>query len=416
MGKGVQYRVIPVLLVICIVFGTLSGTGMAAGGPQTINVQDEISLKDAIEELSGTGGTILIDASRISISEPIKISSKQSITITSNASVSPTLSAKESASWEIWRRGIFHVTSGANVTLENLVVDGNSMTRGIFAQDDSTTVTLDNVVVKNGNSGGDNGGGICMGGGIGSVLTVQNGCQFIGNEITSAVPVGGGAIYAGPSVLANIYDSSFQGNKAHSGACIYSYLSHVFVAHCTFGPSGSNGDPGQATNVSGQRGGALHCHGTMVVKDCTISGNVSEQYGGGVYVSSSESYQGMVLLDNTTIRNNTAQNGGGGVFLASGGSLFLAGNSSVTDNHLSSTALSIEGENNNVYYSGESGKIIACSDALGPVGVSTVSPIYRKLSVYSLGTISNQLYDDLNNRLSGKFDKNTCANLAETEK
>lgn len=405
MKQNISKRLLSVLLMCCLLAGLIpqlgAGTSAIAAGSDIIT--NEMDLKTAIEN-APEGKITTLQVGGFEISTTIEIPARKQIVIHGTGKEVAKIEPKPGYTQDEDTNGLFSVEAEANLTLENLTVNGDKKVRCISVKKGGSTLTLRNVTLTGGNSGTHGGSAILMTGkynGKGSTLKVEEGCTFSNNEASEASANGGGTIYVGEKSTATLTGTEanpirFFGNAAHSGACIYTFRSFILAEHCQFGVEG------EAENHVSQRGGAIHDHGTVVLKDCTVTNNSSGQYGGGVYVSANDQEQGLLLLDHTTITGNGAQNGGGGVFLTSGGSVYLRNQTSVTGNVLNSVALKIEGEPNNIYYSGETGMIVACDDTLGPVGISTLNPAHRKLAVYSVGTIPEGVYEKIAERFKNE--------------
>lgn len=400
-------RILSFVLVFCLLASMFPSLGIIGpvsaaepddwlGQPMpyaATNITSEEQLLLAIK----TQSEIYLGPGEIKLYKPIEISREKEIVIHGSADGKSVLVADEYGEWPSGSSGLFVMSEGSKLTLTNLTLNGGGETRGILADKDGAKINLTKVTVKNGASDAGSGGGIYLYGDV--TLTVNKGCSFIENKANPAAPTAGGAIYAGVGSTLTMFGESdkpenrinFYGNEAHSGGCVYAYKSHVVARNCNFGV------PGENPNHTGQRGGAIHCHGTMVLKDCMVENNASDQYGGGIYISANaDDIDGMLLLDNTTVTNNSATNSGGGIFVASNSGLFLKGHTTVSGNCLKS----VEGEwPNNIHYTNESGKIVICDNEVGEIGVSTVSPTFRKLAVYSLGTIEASLFSELQDRL-----------------
>ncbi len=306
-----------------------------------------------------------------------------------------------------WPSGapLLQIAAGANVTLQNLTIRGCvdsddniiKLARGIVVEGGgATTVNLEHVSVMYCNGNNQSGAGLCATGASPEHPGTLNltGCVFWDNVTSTTLPTSGGAIYIGSNYTVKMEDVEFARNKAHSGGAVYVYNSFVFAKDCDFGlrtPS-----PG-FQNEAGQRGGAVHCHGTMVLKDCTFQRNISNQNGGGIYVSSSAEVQGIVLLDNTSIRNNYALASGGGVYVSSDSTLYLRGPSTVTGNHIYIAQMDDEPWENNIFYTTVSSRVVLLDEQTGEIGVSTANPYDRKLAVHSIGNVGG--FADLKERV-----------------
>ena len=402
MKQNKTHRILALVLVLCILCGTLqtiSISAMAAGdevpinddeGLQAVTADISVSNEDELREAVKNSGNIVITDGPIMIKKPIYIPEEVNVTITSAEGHRYTIIAASNNDWKDGNTGVFVIQNGATVTFNSLIIHGNDVTRCINVEGKSAEVKLDYVMIEHGNSGGGNGGGVYIAGGGNGIFTVTNGCVFQVNQTSTAVPTGGGAIYVGPGWSAHISPGErynrvdFITNKSHSGACLYAFKSYVFAEKCYFGPPSSS----PAVNEASQRGGAIHSHGSVVLKDCQVLHNNSGQYGGGIYISADESFRGTVVLDNTKVLGNNAENGGGGVFIASLGTLFLRNGSSITGNNLvmsSDESLTPKWANdNNLYFSNTLGRIVLCDDSVGAVGISTANPYNRKLALFSL--------------------------------
>lgn len=399
-------RILAFVLVFCLLTSMFPSMGLAglasAAEPDdslglpaplasAVTVATEAQLLDAIEHQT----EIYLLPGELRISKPIVIPPNKQITIYSSSKDVTVIRAHEDGEWPTGSSALFVLSEKSILGLENLTLDGQKLTRGIMSHKAGAEIYLKNVNITNGFSDTQSGGGIYLNDAV--TMTLFEGCSFSYNKANTVSPTAGGAIYVGIGSKLLMRGSQqqpirFYGNEAHSGGCIYAYKSHVLASNCEFGV------PNKEPNHASQRGGAIHCHGTMVLKDCMVENNTSSQYGGGIYISASEGdVNGMALLENTTVINNNATNSGGGIFVASNSGLFLKGHTTVSGNNLKT----IEGEwKSNIHYTSESGKIVICDDEVGEIGVSTISPTFRKLAVYSLGTIEPNILEELKNRLN----------------
>jgi len=158
-------------------------------------------------------------------------------------------------------RSVFWLASGKLSILNLTIRDGRAPSRGggiavIFGE-----LVLDGITFTN-NSAVENGGA------LDGPATIRR-CVFAGN---SSDTMNGGAIRSGDSML--ITDSTFYGNRA------------------------------------GLRGGAIyHDFGVLTMSNCTVSGNVANDHGGGISLA-----QGWSLnLRHSTISSNIANNDGIGI-------------------------------------------------------------------------------------------------------
>lgn len=140
--------------------------------------------------------------------------------------------------------------------------------------------------------GGNGHGGIGFGGGIANAGTVSmNGCTLFGNSVHV------GQCFAGAG-----YGGEFGGQGYWGGITAgYSFgggvdtVGTLMMSQCTL--SGNN---------AWNQGGGVYCiNSTNIVSNCTFSGNEAyDESGGGIYQS--ETYPGMVALTNTIVAGNFA--------------------------------------------------------------------------------------------------------------
>ena len=193
---------------------------------------------------------------------------------------------------------VFHVLSGANLTLQGLTItNGSAITcdgGGIF--NDHGTLTVANSVVS-GNSATrgyrGNGGGLYNSG----TLTVTH-STISGN---TAIDEGGGIGNNGGTVA--VTGSTISGNSArYKGGGIDSQGGALSVAGSTV--SGNSADVGAGIDSDS---------GTLTVVGSTISANSADFGGGGIYANSSA-----LTVTNSTISGNVANRAGGGIDTYSG--------------------------------------------------------------------------------------------------
>ncbi len=401
-------RLLSLLMVFCLLVGLFPGIGLTANAaepdlwdadtPVTANARARIaSEQELIKEINTcpNESILYLEGTEIYISKPIVIPENKSIKISGLGADKSCIIAHREGDFPSGSSSLFVISESSKLMLTDLTLNGNQLTRGIVANKDEAEIYLVDVNVMDCSSGAESGAGIHLHGDV--ELTVRGDCSFSNNKANTVAPTAGGAIYVGPGSKLHLWGTAdkhikFYGNESHSGACIYAYKSHVLANYCEFGILGQG-------NHAGQRGGAIHCHATMVLQDCTVQENTSDQYGGGIYLSANaDDVNGMAVLENTAVINNKATNSGGGIFVASNSSLFLKGATTVTGNHLETVEDSWD---SNIHYTSESGKIVICDDEVGQIGISTISPTFRKLAVYSYGTIEESLYAEVEKRLPG---------------
>src|SRR5215470_18060264 len=249
------------------------------------------------------------------------------------------------------------VSSGANVTLDDVLLDGNTRTAvhvsgsspsviptltltnstisnnstfngGVVWTDFATTIATNDLFDTNMSTGGgsafyhhglgsttitgstfthnkttNGGSGAAIGGDDGTSMGIQS-CTFTNNKSIG----NGGAVAAGVTDMTidnSTFDSNTAGDMSHpnssGGALSTGYV--VTITNSTF-----------SKNSATQLGGAAFAGGNfgamLTATNCTFSGNTAGQGGGALANGSGAS--GQFILSNVTIANNTATTGGGG--------------------------------------------------------------------------------------------------------
>jgi CSLREA domain-containing protein len=172
---------------------------------------------------------------------------------------------------------------GGNVTVTSCQVIGNTgyIGGGIWSSksgNDATSLTVNGSLIALNATGTSVGGG----GGIATdgALSVAN-CTI---EKNTGPGLGGGILLLGNADV-TISETAILNNKAPSGGFF----------------------------EQGRGGGVCNLIGQLRLNDCTVSGNSTDGFGGGVY--------GRVSMYGCTINDNSAGPQGGGVFLSAPGSL-----------------------------------------------------------------------------------------------
>jgi len=185
---------------------------------------------------------------------------------------------------------VFFIDYGDDVIIQDLTVRHGNTTSdgGGIATDSLSTLTLENVVVHD-NAGSD-GGGIQAG-----HLTVIS-CTIRDNAANGAYGDGGG-IQAGQVTIS---DSLIADNEANdSGGGIYA--SQLTISDSTVSGNQANG--------AFANGGGIKSSGVMTATRTTVTGNYSNEHGGGIGNSLNSA-----SLAECTISDNVAQKNGGGIF------------------------------------------------------------------------------------------------------
>jgi hypothetical protein len=141
-------------------------------------------------------------------------------------------------------------------------------------------------------------------------------CMFRMN----ATGLGGGMCNIKSSPI--VTDCTFSSNYTRDGGGMYNEGSSPVVAGCTF------------SNNSAWVGGGMWNRGggTLMLTDCTFSGNTALYYGGGIDTDSSESLGMVVAIKSSIIEGNLANLGGG---MCCGRGLVTIEDSVIRDNRAS---------------------------------------------------------------------------------
>ena len=205
---------------------------------------------------------------------------------------------------------LVRLSSGAILTLGNIVLDGRS-------GDGATGVV----------TGSDGGGGSLVGVYGGSALTVGEGSVLQNNNIESRgvwYPEGGGAIFANRSAV-NVEGGTIRNNEAVLGGGIYGiYDSVINMSSGTI--TGNRAIRGNSSTLpesyGGCGGGICAANGTDAnLSGGTISGNSAFERGGGISMGTyyaSEWDSPVLTMTGGTISDNTAGSSGGGIFVQAG--------------------------------------------------------------------------------------------------
>jgi len=239
------------------------------------------------------------------------------------------------------------ISNSGALTLENTTVSGNSAagsretgTGGGIYNGQGGMVTLDNTTVS-GNYARPDGGGIYN---IGT-LTLTN------SAISSNGPSFGGGIYNESTLTLD--NTTVSGN---SGRGIVNFGTATLTNATVSGNSDSVGGGGIYNGVFGtlmlsnstvsdnydrNSAGGIYNEGTLILTNCTISGNSSSDYWAGGIVNS-----GTLTLTNCTISGNSTagMRGGGGIVNASGPTVSLRARNTIIAGNMASTAPDLAGQ------------------------------------------------------------------------
>ena len=279
-----------------------------------------------------------------------------------------------------------HITigSGANLTLQNITIDGQSNGGGgiAYAMNVSLAGSLtinDGTVIQNCYNAS-YGGGIAgysdqfmvtINGGIftknqadeGGVVAVNNGDTLIingGEFIGNTAFAWGGAIFAGSGSTLTINDALITQNNSLFGGGIAMI--------------------GEVANITG---------GTISQNTATISG-------GGINCGTNSTTYGILNIIGGTIDNNTASTSGGGIYLPISYKLTITDASAITNNHATS------GNGGGIYTMDSSYQDLSIADDTifdGNTAVTASVPIKNAATLYpNIASASTSIYQfPLNN-------------------
>jgi len=213
-------------------------------------------------------------------------------------------------------------TESGTLRLEDSTVSGNTLTNGnhkgagIFAQSGSLTISESTISGNVGNGSSSGGGGLAA---IGLSVVVSD------TTIADNTADEGGGIAVDNASVSIERATISQNNGTYAGGGILSYGSSVSISdssisgntgggiNSTYGPL-AVADSAIVENQSPYNGGGIsHLEGDLTVTNSTISGNSASNRGGGVWTA------GNATFTHVTIANNSASNYGGLYNAAPGG-------------------------------------------------------------------------------------------------
>ncbi len=213
---------------------------------------------------------------------------------------------------------ILNVQNGANIVLRNITIaNGNSGGNnggGIYVERLST-LTVENSTFSN--NTGYNGGGIATNGwganDTGVVVTISDSTFNNNNATAPAIPGGGnggGGMYLSGGSSATVTDSTFSSNQSVNGGGIHLLHSNLYATDVIFVNNVANNTAG------GGGGGAIYMDGTkgmageVRVTTSTFTSNSTNQLGGAIF--SFPEGTGAFYIDQSTFDGNTSNNRGMG--------------------------------------------------------------------------------------------------------
>ncbi|MCB0641430.1 MAG: hypothetical protein KDC44_07305, partial [Phaeodactylibacter sp.] len=223
---------------------------------------------------------------------------------------------------------IFRIAAGAQVTIQDLTLDGGSAMIGGAIRLQGGVAHLVRVRIRNSVATGDmatQGGGALVN--EGGTLTLDD-CELLNCSATGASGSGGAILNLDGGVL-TIQNTTIAGNvAARAGGGIEDNsgnTSLVSLVNVQLMDNSAGSAPGN--------GGAVHItgNGDLSITGGVVSNNTASAEGGGLWNGT-----GAMTINGVTIANNAAggaaaDQGGGGVFNA-GGAIMISGNTIIQDN------------------------------------------------------------------------------------
>ena len=443
-----RYQIIALLLCMCLLMGMLPGRVMAA--EKEIDVGSDDSFDDIIEldhtvasswedirtrfeSAKGGQRVKVVVTGRVELPEVLKNSNGASFYIVgrgTDAIITPSLDVPQE---NFIGKYLFKVENGnrtAQLAIMNVTLDG-SRTCGLlhvreygtvcFGSNDNNPdapVRFINASLTQGQGGAVRLGGICH--------AVIRDCTFE-NNIGNSSTVNTGCLYFSSASEKHgvkcpgmfITNCQFRNNSGHSGGAMYVYGRNAYTYIDRFTTFEGN--------YAGQRGGAIHCHGTVFVDGASFIGNHCDGLGGAIYVSASkimsdsdveQNFYGTLLLNGWSdstgpmkMKGNIAGTVGGAVYIAQDAVTLLMGNLDIRENYLGryvdDPAFDYAGSDahrtSNIYTVGTGGHIVLLPSMLEytkgseMVGLSTSSPTIGTNLVLSPWNLT-QLYTGLANK------------------
>ncbi len=208
---------------------------------------------------------------------------------------------------------------------EGLNIDGNAATRIFNISSANKSIIISDMTISN-CIGETDGGAIFFGTGTNSYLIISN-ClittcsvtgdggavslngtdtKIINTTITNCVAgIYGGAVHADNGVNLTMTDCIISENTSSNyGGGIYIAINanKASLTNCTI----------INNSTTPRYGGGIYCRALLTINDSTISGNTSENRGGGIYFDVQD--QAITnTIENCIISNNTASTLGGGI-------------------------------------------------------------------------------------------------------
>lgn len=440
-----QNRAIALFLCLCLLFGMLPATSFALGGltyDVTVDldgneVMDNWSdIKNKVENAASDQTVLIKVKGEVYIPEPLRNTNGASFHIVGEGdehtifpdNPSGGVNGKfQDAHLLTFENG----TGNSKLYIQNLTLDGDEKTGLVsvsgygevwFGSEDKVSTPTANVTFQKGYTGMEKAGSVRL-----EEVThaVMRNCRFEGNNGNLNSPNTGCLYYSKQGELADpggystglyIDACQFVKNEAHSGGAMYVYGRNAYAyvgPDCVF-----------ERNHATQRGGAIHCHGTVNVDNSFFTGNYSDGLGGTFYVSASQintpanpgqwdNYYGVLVLSGRPdgdeqgftphsnsglwIKGSKAGTAGGAAYIAKDATVMLMGELHISDNKVGEGP---DARPSNLYTASTDGHIVCTKRFVecaalkdesvmdNRVGISTSSPKIEQNIVISPGNLT----------------------------
>lgn len=278
-----------------------------------IPVADETELQQAMWDIPiSTTGTVELQ-NDITVANTITVPFNRTITLTSKEGSTFTIT-QTTAGKRILKVDGGSATYAMDLTLENIVLDGNNIAGGVIVSGKNGKLTLgQGAVVKNG-SATDAGGGVR----VESGSLVLAGGSILDNETSYSAwqdsSFGGGGVHLKGGTF-TMSSGTINGNTAKNGGGVN------LTGEATFTMTG--GAISNNVGTVNQGGGVLVAGGsTFTMSGLSVIENNEADRGGGVDVMQTNS---KFVMDGGTIRANIADVHGGGVLVNGPGTFTMNG-------------------------------------------------------------------------------------------
>lgn len=328
-------------------------TGIDAGMrlPEGIKPFSEVTVYDF------SSIQMLINYNQVQSGDTIVIADGANIVFTSSLTINKNLTFKASDSGTVTftsksqRHFIIPSGSNAELTFENVILDGGGTGGGIEVKTgasftlkdaniqkctaenggavyalDSSRVTIADSTISGNTATKGKGGGVC---GKSSQITIS-GSTIYGNKAEGTTTAYGGGLYAENDSVVKIQNDSavFENTSRNYGGGLSIYNGgSLTVEGSNINNNKANGDP------NGGGGGIFVDDSVAVVRDGSmISENASAYCGGGVYVYASVSGSSSLTVQGSTISENNGGSLGGGIMAYREGAQIVVDNSTISGN------------------------------------------------------------------------------------